>query len=244
MKRTMPLLFVAALLALAALPARVEAQSVSGLWDAAVVVNGGIEIPFRFEIAGIGPTIKGSFFNGDEKVTSTSGTFENGALTLSFDEYGTEGRGHAQGRPARGPVHRAARAARRIRSRPNGSRRSPVGDANDPVDRGPVEHPGREELERRIGVAADRAAVGRRSVGGDSARRRRHRHADRHLSRRQVRAQPLLGRASAAARADARQRRHAVGRAEQGQPADRGARGAGARQGAAASRAIRRASPA
>jgi thiol-disulfide isomerase/thioredoxin len=90
MKRTMPLLFVAALLALAALPARVEAQSISGLWDASVVVNGGIEVPFRFEIAGSGTSIKGSFFNGDEKVTSTTGSFENGALTLSFDEYGTK----------------------------------------------------------------------------------------------------------------------------------------------------------
>jgi thiol-disulfide isomerase/thioredoxin len=90
MKRTMPLLFAAALLALAALPARVEAQSISGLWDASVVVSGGIEVPFRFEIAGSGKTIKGSFFNGDEKVTSTTGSFENGALTLSFDEYGTK----------------------------------------------------------------------------------------------------------------------------------------------------------
>jgi len=90
MKRTMPLLFVAALLALAALPARVEAQSISGLWDASVVVSGGIEVPFRFEIAGSGKAIKGSFFNGDEKVTSTTGSFENGALILSFDEYGTK----------------------------------------------------------------------------------------------------------------------------------------------------------
>ena len=90
MKRTMPLLFVAAVLALAALPARAEAQSISGLWDASVVVNGGIEVPFRFEIAGSGKGIKGSFFNGDEKVTSTTGSFENGALTLSFDEYGTK----------------------------------------------------------------------------------------------------------------------------------------------------------
>jgi thiol-disulfide isomerase/thioredoxin len=90
MKRTMPLLFVAGLLALAALPAPVEAQSISGLWDASVVVNGGIEIPFRFEIAGSGKAIKGSFFNGDEKVTSTTGSFENGALILSFDEYGTK----------------------------------------------------------------------------------------------------------------------------------------------------------
>jgi len=90
MKRTMPLLFVAGLLALGALPARVEAQSISGLWDASVVVNGGIEIPFRFEIAGSGKSIRGSFFNGDEKVTSTTGSFENGALILSFDEYGTK----------------------------------------------------------------------------------------------------------------------------------------------------------
>jgi thiol-disulfide isomerase/thioredoxin len=86
----MPLLFVAALLALAALPARVEAQSISGLWDASVVISGGIEVPFRFEIAGSGKAIKGSFFNGDEKVTSTTGSFENGALILSFDEYGTK----------------------------------------------------------------------------------------------------------------------------------------------------------
>ena len=90
MKRIMPLLFVAAVLALAALPARAEAQSINGLWDASVVVNGGIEVPFRFEIAGSGKPIKGSFFNGDDKVTSTTGSFENGALTLSFDEYGTK----------------------------------------------------------------------------------------------------------------------------------------------------------
>jgi thiol-disulfide isomerase/thioredoxin len=68
----------------------VEAQSISGLWDASVVVSGGIEVPFRFEIAGSGKAIKGSFFNGDEKVTSTTGSFENGALIMSFDEYGTK----------------------------------------------------------------------------------------------------------------------------------------------------------
>ena len=54
-------------------------QSPAGLWDATVVVNG-LEIPFRFEITGSGSALAGSFFNGDEKVTSTSGKFENGAL--------------------------------------------------------------------------------------------------------------------------------------------------------------------
>jgi len=87
------LIGVAALaLVVRAAPAR--AQSLTGLWDASVVVSAGqdkgtIEVPFRFEIAGSGSSVKGSFFNGDEKVTSTSGQFANNTLTLNFDEYGT-----------------------------------------------------------------------------------------------------------------------------------------------------------
>jgi thiol-disulfide isomerase/thioredoxin len=69
-------------------PGRAQAPSPAGLWDAAVVVNG-LEIPFRFEIAGSGDAISGWFFNGDEKVASTGGKFENGALTLNFDHYAT-----------------------------------------------------------------------------------------------------------------------------------------------------------
>jgi len=65
------------------------APSVAGLWDAAVVVNG-LEIPFRFELGGDGAAVSGSFFNGDEKVTSTGGKFENGSLTLNFDHYATQ----------------------------------------------------------------------------------------------------------------------------------------------------------
>ena len=62
------------------------AQSIAGMWDAAVTVNK-LEIPFRFEIAGSGASVRGSFFNGDVKLTSTSGHFENGALTLTWDYY-------------------------------------------------------------------------------------------------------------------------------------------------------------
>jgi thiol-disulfide isomerase/thioredoxin len=90
MKRKALVLFVGAVIGLAVLPTRAAAQPLSGLWDASVVVNGGVEIPFRFEIAGSGAAVKGSFFNGDEKVTSTTGQFDNGALVLSFDEYGTK----------------------------------------------------------------------------------------------------------------------------------------------------------
>ena len=81
---------LAALFAVAMFTASPSAQSPSpaGLWDAAVVV-GGLEIPFRFEIAGNGSAVSGWFFNGDEKVTSTGGTFENGSLVLNFDHYAT-----------------------------------------------------------------------------------------------------------------------------------------------------------
>ena len=79
-------------LALVTVPSRASAQPVSGLWDAAVVVNnrdGALEVPFRFELSGSGSNVKGSFFNGDDKTTSTSGSLENGKLSLSFDELGT-----------------------------------------------------------------------------------------------------------------------------------------------------------
>ncbi len=88
MRRLLIVLF-ALTLAAPALRAQAPQQSLSGLWDAAVVVNG-LEIPFRFEIAGDGAAISGSFFNGDEKVTSTGGKYENGSLTLNFDHYATQ----------------------------------------------------------------------------------------------------------------------------------------------------------
>ena len=82
-------------LALVAAASPAGAQSIAGLWDATVVVGAGqdkgtIEVPFRFEIAGSGANVKGSFFNGDEKVTSTSGELTGGQLVLNFDEYGSK----------------------------------------------------------------------------------------------------------------------------------------------------------
>ena len=90
--RRLPVIVVAfaALVALVVQPGRIAAQApaLGGLWDATVTV-GGIDIPFRMELSSSGAAAKGSFFNGDEKVTSTTGSFEGGSLTLSFDEYGT-----------------------------------------------------------------------------------------------------------------------------------------------------------
>src|SRR5579863_394442 len=65
------------------------AQSLSGLWSASVTANG-LDIPFRFEMSGDGQSVKGSFFNGDDKVTSNGGSFEAGKLVLSFDFYASK----------------------------------------------------------------------------------------------------------------------------------------------------------
>lgn len=58
----------------------------AGLWDATVVVNK-VEIPFRMEIAARGAKTSGAFFNGEERVGSSSGQFVKSALTLQFDYY-------------------------------------------------------------------------------------------------------------------------------------------------------------
>ena len=65
------------------------AQSLAGLWDASVKVNG-IEIPFQMEFSGEVSRVEGAFVNGDEKVISTAGRFEKGALVLNFDQYASK----------------------------------------------------------------------------------------------------------------------------------------------------------
>jgi thiol-disulfide isomerase/thioredoxin len=86
------------------------AQSVTGLWDAVVTVND-VEVPFRLEFSGAGNSFKGSFFNGDERVTSTRGTLENGAIVLSFDEYGTTLEAKLTGGTLEGQYSRGTRGA-------------------------------------------------------------------------------------------------------------------------------------
>lgn len=65
------------------------AQSIAGLWQGTVTVNG-TDIPFRFEIAGGGATVSGTFFNGDERYTSTSGNLADNALELDWDYFASK----------------------------------------------------------------------------------------------------------------------------------------------------------
>ena len=76
--------------ALALTPRTHAASKIDGLWEAVIMSGGGpnaspIEIPFRFEIATDGDKATGSFFEGDRKIGSTSGTFADGALKLEYD---------------------------------------------------------------------------------------------------------------------------------------------------------------
>jgi thiol-disulfide isomerase/thioredoxin len=75
-----------ALLALLVSAFSVSAQSIAGLWEGTVLVDG-LTIPFRIEISGAGSQVKGAFLNGDQKVTSTSGQSNNGAVDVTFGEY-------------------------------------------------------------------------------------------------------------------------------------------------------------
>ncbi|MDA1095230.1 MAG: TlpA disulfide reductase family protein [Acidobacteria bacterium] len=95
-----------------------DRPSLAGQWDATVVVDG-IEIPFLFEIADNGERVEGTFFNGELRVISTGGRFEDGTLSLAFDQYAsaieaTYAQGRLEGHYERGtrqPYPFAARPA-------------------------------------------------------------------------------------------------------------------------------------
>jgi peroxiredoxin len=70
--------------AVAAAP--VTASGVSGLWDATVQV-GALQVPFKFGIDASGAHAAGWFFNGEEQVGSTGGSFDGTHLVLDFPSY-------------------------------------------------------------------------------------------------------------------------------------------------------------
>ena len=61
-----------------------------GMWDATIKTAGGLEVPFRFEIAGAPAALTGSFFDGELKRTSSPAALTNGQVVLPFDEYGAK----------------------------------------------------------------------------------------------------------------------------------------------------------
>src|ERR1700733_16079569 len=79
-------LFATLLLATAPLTFAQSSTDIAGRWDATIQING-VETPFPLEITGSGANVTGSFFNGDDKYTSTKGSYQNGKLVLNWDYY-------------------------------------------------------------------------------------------------------------------------------------------------------------
>jgi thiol-disulfide isomerase/thioredoxin len=65
------------------------AESIEGRWDATLTVNGAV-IPFRLDISGSGPTLKGTLYNGDDPEYTTKASFNNGKLVLNMEHYLTK----------------------------------------------------------------------------------------------------------------------------------------------------------
>jgi thiol-disulfide isomerase/thioredoxin len=88
---------------------------VAGRWDATVTIKSPddqpVDVPFRFDIASDSGQVKGSFFDGDFRVTSSSGRFENGALSLTFDQYATVLKATLHGHRLEGMYERGSRGA-------------------------------------------------------------------------------------------------------------------------------------
>lgn len=91
-------------------------QSAVGLWDATVDVNG-LSIPFRFETKQTNGKIEGSFFNGDERVSSTNGSYQNGKLHLEFAHYATVLDATVTADGFEGTYVRAARGVNKIQAK-------------------------------------------------------------------------------------------------------------------------------
>ena len=63
------------------------AAALNGRWDA-TLNNHGVIVPFRLDISGSGPTLKGTFYNGFTPYDgTTSASYQDGKLTLNVEHY-------------------------------------------------------------------------------------------------------------------------------------------------------------
>lgn len=63
--------------------AQAPAQAPAGRWDGTAVAAG-LKIPFRIDFEGSGAAFRGTLVHGDERIASTSGSFEGGVARLAF----------------------------------------------------------------------------------------------------------------------------------------------------------------
>lgn len=79
------------------------------LWDASVTA-GGTEVPFRFEVTLNDGRVSGAFFNGEERIRSTAGSWRDNELTLEFPQYAGRVEAKWDGARLTGTYFRSGRA--------------------------------------------------------------------------------------------------------------------------------------
>jgi peroxiredoxin len=62
--------------------------ALAGMWSATIIA-GNARVPCRFLIAGSGASLQGSFFNGDQKISSATARMENNLIVFAYPEYGS-----------------------------------------------------------------------------------------------------------------------------------------------------------
>jgi thiol-disulfide isomerase/thioredoxin len=75
-------------MAISAYAATTNADAVDGRWNATLITQSGNVIPFRLDVTGSGPTLKGVLYNGfNPYEETTSATFQNDNLVLNIEHY-------------------------------------------------------------------------------------------------------------------------------------------------------------
>jgi thiol-disulfide isomerase/thioredoxin len=123
----------------------------TGAWEGVLTTDNG-PIRFAFEIKRSGDGFRGSFFNGDERVSSTHGSALDGKLSLDFEHYATHLDATADGDTLRGTYGNALVGVRPIELHKRAGRES--FDAAAPTIFGlwtlPIESPKGEHAFRLI----------------------------------------------------------------------------------------------
>ena len=90
----------------------------TGLWDG-TIQYGEERIPFTMEFSQQNGNVSGSFFNGDERVTSTSGKLDGDSLILTFDHYATRLTATYSGNEIKGTYGSSKNGFREFEARPH-----------------------------------------------------------------------------------------------------------------------------
>lgn len=64
-----------------------DINTLPGVWNGTIYLQNHDEVPIKVELKVEGQNVTGSFLNGEERVTSTSGSFDGSNLKLNFDYY-------------------------------------------------------------------------------------------------------------------------------------------------------------